>query len=584
MAVAVVAILTLPLFAATGTTAASNTTRVLGLDAPLGTPAPVGTASTPAPTYKCPCAMLFSSSSPTVASTTDTSAVEVGVKFQSEVDGFIKAIRFYKGTANTGVHTGGLWQTDGHQLASATFSNETASGWQQVDFAIPVPISANTTYIASYHTTVGAYAFDADGFDDSLDAPPLHGLSNGDAGGNGVYAYGDAGTFPNQTYRAANYWVDVVFDTLATGSSMPVVHPASQPGRMLLENSGTRPATIAPRAFAKYGLVANGDGHTDTISLTSSAHDDATTKEVGFEVYSPSGVHSVSQPVHEPFHPWDTSRTTITLNESGTYIVQVFNYDFSEAFHYTLYASNPLLPPAPTPTPSTPGNATDFSGSERGQLLPQQVRYFKFAYAVSTNPTIIDLQLSPANSVNDELIGFSVIDPSGNNLGRSQPTNAPGTPFDHEQFTLQGLATGQYFIQLFNNSQGVTAIYTLTLYAFVLPTPVPTPAPMLLVSGMSGVIAPGDFQRYYLPSTGDGRTMVIKMVSSAHDEATTREVGFDVYAPTSGKRFTSAPSHDLGHPWDTATVTVPMTEQGNYIVQVYDYLGGETFTYQLFLQ
>jgi hypothetical protein len=37
------------------------------------------------------------------------------------------------------------------QLATGTFQNETASGWQLMMFSAPVPIVANTTYVASYH-------------------------------------------------------------------------------------------------------------------------------------------------------------------------------------------------------------------------------------------------------------------------------------------------------------------------------------------------------------------------------------------------------------------------------------------------
>ena len=43
-------------------------------------------------------------------------------------------------------------------LATATFTNETASGWQQVNFSTPITIAAGTTYVASYHTNVGRYA------------------------------------------------------------------------------------------------------------------------------------------------------------------------------------------------------------------------------------------------------------------------------------------------------------------------------------------------------------------------------------------------------------------------------------------
>ena len=62
----------------------------------------------------------------------DPGAVDLGVKFQASTNGTIIGIRFYKGPQNTGTHIGDLWSTTGALLANATFTNETASGWQQV--------------------------------------------------------------------------------------------------------------------------------------------------------------------------------------------------------------------------------------------------------------------------------------------------------------------------------------------------------------------------------------------------------------------------------------------------------------------
>ncbi|HMK65316.1 MAG TPA: DUF4082 domain-containing protein [Thermodesulfobacteriota bacterium] len=45
----------------------------------------------------------------------------------------------------------GIW------LATATFTNEMASGWQQVNFTAPVAISANTVYVASSRVNGGHY-------------------------------------------------------------------------------------------------------------------------------------------------------------------------------------------------------------------------------------------------------------------------------------------------------------------------------------------------------------------------------------------------------------------------------------------
>ena len=42
----------------------------------------------------------------------DHSAVELGVRFSSDVGGTITGIRFYKGPQNTGVHTGSALDVD----------------------------------------------------------------------------------------------------------------------------------------------------------------------------------------------------------------------------------------------------------------------------------------------------------------------------------------------------------------------------------------------------------------------------------------------------------------------------------------
>ncbi len=57
--------------------------------------------------------------------------VELGVKFRADQDGFVTGIRFYKGSGNTGTHTGSLWSSSGTRLATVTFTGETGTGWQQ---------------------------------------------------------------------------------------------------------------------------------------------------------------------------------------------------------------------------------------------------------------------------------------------------------------------------------------------------------------------------------------------------------------------------------------------------------------------
>jgi WD40 repeat protein len=177
-----------------------------------------------------PCSIWSNSATPTNPSIADPNAVELGVKFRSDMNGYITGIRFYKSTSNTGTHVGTLWSSNGQQLGRATFTNETASGWQQVNFATPVPITANTDYVASYHTKVGRYAGDQNFFANSgVDNAPLHALSNGISGGNGVYRYNANPAFPTNSFRASNYWVDIVFTTSTAPDTTPPTVTATNP-------------------------------------------------------------------------------------------------------------------------------------------------------------------------------------------------------------------------------------------------------------------------------------------------------------------------------------------------------------------
>ena len=145
------------------------------------------------------------------------------MKFRTSQAGYITGIRFYKGTGNTGTHTGSLWAANGTKLASASFTGETATGWQTATFGAPRPVAANTTYVASYYAPVGRYANNGGYFASAATTRgPLTALSNGSSGGNGVYRYGASG-FPNSTYQSTNYWVDVVFETSSTDTIAPTV-------------------------------------------------------------------------------------------------------------------------------------------------------------------------------------------------------------------------------------------------------------------------------------------------------------------------------------------------------------------------
>jgi Domain of unknown function (DUF4082)/Bacterial Ig-like domain/Bacterial Ig domain len=205
---------------------APNTTYTVTLNATDGygnalSPARVWSFTTGAGPTGCPCT-IFRNARPGTVDAGDGGNVELGVKFTTSVPTRVTGVRFYKSEANTGVHTGSLWTASGQRLATGTFTGETASGWQTLTFPTPVSIRANTTYVASYHAPNGHYSFDADHFATSGSGrTPLTAPSSPASGGNGVYQYGSG--FPVDTYRAANYWVDVVVDAHGADNTPPVV-------------------------------------------------------------------------------------------------------------------------------------------------------------------------------------------------------------------------------------------------------------------------------------------------------------------------------------------------------------------------
>lgn len=154
-----------------------------------------------------------SSATPAVVSTNDNGSIEVGMKFRSELDGVVRGVRFYKASDNTGTHVGSLWTLDGTRLANVTFTNETASGWQEALFSSPVEIDANVTYMVSYFAPNGHYSSDGGYFSSTgLSTYPLYALQDGENGQNGMYSYGAGGAIPASDFGATNYWVDVVYE------------------------------------------------------------------------------------------------------------------------------------------------------------------------------------------------------------------------------------------------------------------------------------------------------------------------------------------------------------------------------------
>jgi hypothetical protein len=160
----------------------------------------------------------------------DIAPVELGVKFRSDVDGEISAVRFYRAVANDSGYVVNLWTSTGQLLGQgrAVEGQQPAPGWQTVQFYPPITVKANQTYIASYYVNSGRYVVSENFFANAgVDNAFLHALRDGEAGGNSTYVYGYGGGFPTQTYKSSNYWIDVVFKPNTTSIWSDSVVPSN---------------------------------------------------------------------------------------------------------------------------------------------------------------------------------------------------------------------------------------------------------------------------------------------------------------------------------------------------------------------
>jgi hypothetical protein len=174
---------------------------------------------------------VFDFSTPSSVDAGDSTPNNLGVEFTPSVNGAVTGVRFYKAATNTGTHVGDLWDTSGNLLAQGTFTNETASGWQTLVFSSPVGVTAGTTYIASYLAPNGHFSMNRPGFSSAVTNGPLTALaSSSTVLGNGVFTNGSTAAFPNHTYQASNYWVDVLFNPGGTGGGGTATAPGAPTG------------------------------------------------------------------------------------------------------------------------------------------------------------------------------------------------------------------------------------------------------------------------------------------------------------------------------------------------------------------
>ncbi|MBY2994658.1 DUF4082 domain-containing protein, partial [Rhizobium leguminosarum] len=292
----------------------------------LETPSAGRTVTVSGPSYTS----LFGSATPAVVNTDDTSAVELGVKFQTSVAGTVTGIRFYKGSQDTGTHTGSLWSSTGTRLATLTFTNETASGWQIAYFTSPVALTAGQTYTASYHTNTGHYSTTADYFISNVTSGPL----TAPASGNGVYTYGSASLFPTGTFQSTNYWVDVMFSTSGSNTTPTAVADAGDATEKGGVGNGSGGVVASGNVLTNDTDTDAGDTKTVTairFGATTGTLGSALNGTYGSLVLSASGVYSYA--VNE------TNAAVQALRQSTNTLSDVFSYTMRDTAGATATAS-----------------------------------------------------------------------------------------------------------------------------------------------------------------------------------------------------------------------------------------------------
>ena len=344
----------------------------------------------------CPCSIWGTNVTPTTTDSGDSASIEVGVKFQSDTNGYITGIRFYKASANTGTHIGNLWTSTGQLLASATFTNETASGWQQVNFSQPVAINPNTTYVASYFAPNGHYSED------------------------GAYFY----TVPRDRRSPRSPWtarrcMRCGTPTASSTASTPTPAAApSRPARPMLRTTGWTPSS--PRAFTNPpGPVGNvsataGNASANLTWSAPTSGDPVTTYTI-----TPYIGSTAQTPTTVTGNPAPTSATVSGLTNGTTYT-------------FTVTPSNPAgTGPASSPsnavTPGVPPAVTGVTPSSGATGV-----------AVSVAPSATFSQ-----PVTPGTVSFTVVDSGGNNVAGSVSFNSADTV---ATFTPHELAGGEHYL------------------------------------------------------------------------------------------------------------------------------------------
>lgn len=143
-------------------------------------------------------------------STVNDAPITVGVRFKTTVPGVIVGILFSSATDYPQSYKLSLWSNTGTKLATVDTYIQNV-GWAGAYFATPVPILANTLYVATAYLSAGRHPVTKHGYNNAHVTGVIQGIANGDGGINGASSLAATETFPTTEVKENNYWVDVGF-------------------------------------------------------------------------------------------------------------------------------------------------------------------------------------------------------------------------------------------------------------------------------------------------------------------------------------------------------------------------------------
>jgi len=326
----------------------------------------------------CPCNVF--TVTPTPSTFSESTGIELGFKFRSNIDGYISGIRFFKTSNMGGTHVASLWNNQGQRITQATFGTETATGWQEVNFT-PVAITANTIYTASVFMANGQYNASGNGFANDITNENLTAPRNGTAydalgnGSQGVFNASGSSLYPTSSFNATNYWIDVSF-VGSVNNDPPEVTAVAPAASATDVNLGDTVSAIFDRAMNAPSISAS------TFSLKDSS-DNPVPGTVSYD----TNTKKASLVVDGGFIPGQTYTATLE-GGTGTTIQSLGGVSLAEDYVWSFTASEDDACPCTLKNGVNPAGAQTFdetlAGVEVGvKVVPegngyiQSLRFYK---------------------------------------------------------------------------------------------------------------------------------------------------------------------------------------------------------------